>query len=155
MILEPETIAKSGTEHAHQCAFMQWVALYGVKQIPQLKLLFAIPNGGDRMLSVAASLKAEGMKSGVPDLFLPIAVGTYFGLWIEMKRPTKAGTALGGRTTKQVEWHKALLVEGHAVVVCYTWKQAVWALRRYWEGDLMMPDSQDALLMTEVMLEDA
>ena len=37
---------------------------------PQLALIFAIPNGGKRHIGTARKLKAEGVRSGVPDIFL-------------------------------------------------------------------------------------
>ena len=45
---------------------------------------WAVPNGGKRSKSEAGRLKAEGVKSGVPDLCL-IYDGMYYGL--EVKKP--------------------------------------------------------------------
>lgn len=50
------------------------------------KLIFAIPNGGKRDAKVGAMLKAEGVKSGVPDICVAIPRNGYHGLWIELKR---------------------------------------------------------------------
>ena len=47
---------------------------------PQV-LIFAIPNGEKRAITVAKRLKAEGVVRGIPDLFIP-----QFNLWVEMKR---------------------------------------------------------------------
>ena len=44
-------------------------------------LIFAIPNGEKRAMTVAKRLKAEGVVSGIPDLFVP-----EWCLWVEMKR---------------------------------------------------------------------
>ena len=52
-----------------------------------LRWLHAIPNGGARDARVGAMLKAEGVKRGVSDLFLPFAARGRHGLYIEMKRP--------------------------------------------------------------------
>lgn len=55
-------------------------------QYPQHKmLLFAIPNGGKRNAVTAAILKAEGVRSGVADLFLAIPKIDCCGVFIEMK----------------------------------------------------------------------
>ena len=53
-------------------------------------LIYAIPNGGQRNVIVAAKLKAEGVLSGVPDLHIPIAKNGFHGLYIELKNG-KAG----------------------------------------------------------------
>jgi len=44
-------------------------------------LIFAIPNGEKRAITVAKRLKAEGVVRGIPDLFIP-----QWTLWVEMKR---------------------------------------------------------------------
>ena len=44
-------------------------------------MIFAIPNGDHRAITVAKRLKAEGVVPGVPDLFIP-----QWSLWVEMKR---------------------------------------------------------------------
>lgn len=70
------------SEHDLQVACVKLFRL----QYPQYaNLLFAIPNGGQRNLLVAAKLKAEGVLSGVPDLFLAVPSGEHNGLFIEMK----------------------------------------------------------------------
>lgn len=147
-MLTPEQIAQSGSEHAHQAAIFQWVAIKGTKYVGAMRLLFAIPNGGDRQASVAASLKAEGVRAGVPDMFLPVSVlgGRGFimpGLWIELKRPGLEARALGGRSDKQQAWHKDLLGQGYAVATAYGWQAACWVLKLYLDGQLTMPEDGD------------
>jgi len=44
-------------------------------------LIFAIPNGEKRAITVAKRLKAEGVVRGIPDLLIP-----QWTLWVEMKR---------------------------------------------------------------------
>lgn len=108
-------------EHQEQTTLMRW-AEYQSKKLPELALLFAIPNGGARHPAVAGKLKAEGVKAGVPDLFLPVprnVQGIAFnGLFIEMKagrnKPTMA----------QIEWHVRLSQQGYRVSVCYGWEAA-------------------------------
>lgn len=89
--------------------------------IPGLKVLewlFAIPNGGKRPKGEAGRMKAEGAKSGVPDLFLPIPRGEHHGLFIEMKvegrKPTK----------NQERWIDRLRENGYQVEICYSWQEA-------------------------------
>lgn len=59
---------------------------------PQLRqLLFAIPNGGARNVITGAMLKRQGVRKGIPDLFLSIPKWSKVherythGLFIEMK----------------------------------------------------------------------
>jgi VRR-NUC domain len=149
-MLTPEKIVESGkdNEHSHQCALMQWI-VFNRKDWPDLDLIFAIPNGGGRTMSVAASLKAEGVKAGVPDLFLPVPRGIYAGLWIEMKRPGVAKHAHGGRSEKQVEWHKRLIKLRYAVIVAYGYKSAILGITKYYLGLLQMPADGDSLPVVE------
>lgn len=73
----------------------------------EMRLIFAIANGGKRTARTAAILKKTGVKKGVFDLFLPIARGGAHGLFIEMKTKT-------GRLTKlQVLMSKALDAQGY------------------------------------------
>jgi hypothetical protein len=64
------------SEHLEQVRLVSWFR----KTWPNV-LLFAVPNGGTRSASQGASLKAEGVVSGVPDLFCPEWL-----LWVEMKK---------------------------------------------------------------------
>lgn len=146
-ILTPEQIAKNGSEHAHQAAIMQWIATIGSDNnglaIPDLDLLFAIPNGGDRNPSVAASLKAEGVRSGVPDLCWPVPRGVFAGLYVELKVPKHFGTKSGGRSDNQIKWHKRLRAQHYAVVTAYGWQAGVETLKDYYLGLIEMPSTTD------------
>jgi len=78
---------------------------------------FAIPNGGHRAKRVAAALKAEGVKRGVPDIFLMYAGVTYF---LEMKK------AKGGRTSPEQKLMIARLERAGAIcAVCKGLQEAV------------------------------
>ena len=115
------------TEHKHQAALFRW-AEYQSKRLPELALMFAIPNGGHRHPATAAKLKAEGVKAGVPDLCLPVARGEYHGLWIELK---------AGRnkpTPPQVQWHMRLSQKGHRVAGCWGWEAARDVIEEYLTG---------------------
>jgi hypothetical protein len=122
-------------EHLEQCALMDWARLYSEKTNKDpltmaLQRLFAIPNGGYRVLTTAQKLKAEGVRSGVSDLFMawPIAIGKvdykdlrnfYSGLWIEMKGRGKY-THL---TPTQLQWMKKM-EDDYACCVAYGWEEA-------------------------------
>jgi len=120
MTLDPETYAKAGTEHAHQVALFMWAAMPEVrKQFPDLRLMFAIPNGGERNKIVAGRLKAEGVKSGVPDIFLPVARHNVHGLFIEMKRPKSDTKTKGKVQGEQSDYALEFLRQGYGVAIAY------------------------------------
>ena len=118
-------------EHCEQAVFMQRVALH-----PKTRdlLLTAVPNGGQRHKAVAAKLKAEGVKAGVPDILVfewaPRAhAGMYCGLAIEMKvKPNKP-------TPAQEAWMAALKRRGWSCVVAYSAEEAWAALAAYLRFD--------------------
>ncbi len=122
-MITPDQIAKAGTEHSHQVALFVWAQQSG---IPELKWMFAIPNGGQRTTITGAKLKAEGVKPGVPDIFLPIGLDSFKGLWIELKKP-KTGIV----SEEQNKWLAFLTEEGYATRVCFGWEEARNALLDY------------------------
>ena len=92
----------SPSEHSEQVGFINWFRA----KYPDV-LIFAIPNGEKRAISVAKRLKAEGVVRGIPDLFVPA-----WTLWIEMKRVS------GGRlSTEQRQMIKYLEGIGHTVII--------------------------------------
>lgn len=142
-MITPEQLAACGTEHGHQAAFFCWINLVGRRICPTLELAFAIPNGGQRgdgtkqgAKIAGGRLKAEGVKSGVPDIFFPQPHGNYSGLFIEMKRPKdKAKRMAAGRLADdQDEFNEKLRLQGYAVAVCFGYLEAVEAIVQYMRG---------------------
>jgi hypothetical protein len=117
------------TEAQEQAALMQWLA-YAEIRYPEFRLCHAIPNGGSRNPIEAKHLKEQGVKAGIPDLFLPCARGGYHGLYIEMKRRK------GGRVS--IEQKKAIIAlreQGYRVEVCEGWEKARDVIKEYMEGE--------------------
>ena len=133
--MTPEQIAKADTEHAHQAALFCWCAA-NLDRHPELALFHAIPNGGLRSKAQAGKLKAEGVKPGVPDCFLPVARGKYHGLYIEMKKPASKPVrgGAGGVSAEQLAFIRAARANGYAAEVCYSWEQAKNLLCLYLDG---------------------
>lgn len=71
-------------EADQQRKLFQWTTFIRT-EYPEVDLMFHIPNGGSRNKLEAANLKRQGVKAGVPDLFLPVSRGGYHGLFIELK----------------------------------------------------------------------
>lgn len=171
--MTPDQLAKSGTEAAHQTALFAWAAVarlhgFEVAQqwaelgprafegspkigVPALEWLHHIPNGGARADDEqtrkirGGQLKAQGVREGVPDVFLPLPC--YFvdsfgllqgwaGLYIEMKRPSekpKKEGSKGGLSDKQIEFGEYAKGVGYGWIVCYSWREAADAIRSYIE----------------------
>ncbi len=125
-MITPEQMAQSGSESAHQKALFVWAQQYA---IPELKWLFAVPNGGARDKITGARLRAEGVKPGLPDIGLMVARGNYQMLWIELKKPN-----VGKLSVAQSEWLSQASKCGHYSAVCYGWENARDVILRYLNG---------------------
>lgn len=106
------------------------------RQWPALRLLFGVPNAAKRSARLAAYMKAEGLQSGVPDLWLPVARQGKHGLVIEMKR-AKGGVV----AASQAAWIAALRAEGYRVEVCHGAAEAIDVLRDYIGADKSRTDT--------------
>ena len=95
---------KYHSEHEEQKGFVDWWRV----RFPDV-LIFAIPNGEHRAISVAKRLKAEGVVRGVPDLYVP-----KLKLWIEMKR--QKGGRLSAEQKAIIPYLESI---GDAVIVGY------------------------------------
>jgi hypothetical protein len=113
-------------EHEEQKALFEW-ARVSVNTYPELCNMFAIPNGGARHIGVARKLKAEGVKAGVPDVFLAVPSHKHHGLFIEMK------WGKNKMTVEQKAWKEMLELEKYKVVICYSWIEASLEISKYLE----------------------
>ena len=116
-------------EHDEQAALFAWAESNEAAH-PELRNLFAIPNGGARHPAVAAQLKAEGVRRGVPDIMLAIMRRgndgrTWGGLFVEMKRRGNKPTP------EQSEWIARLRVNGYMAVVAYGCEEAKQCIMAY------------------------
>ena len=114
-------------EAEEQATLMEWASFMKYKY-PGLKMLFHIPNGGSRNPIEAAHLKKQGVKPGVPDLFLPIPNGKYHGLFIEMK--AKQGRIM----ENQKMWIRWLNANGYKAVICWGCDHAIKTIEEYLNG---------------------
>ena len=165
-----DSLAKTDSEHAHQRAFFAWLnaarlggfafACNGPKgypapdpdkpALPELALFHAIPNGGARDKVTAAKLKAEGVKPGVHDTFLPVPkpftfpcgpgptdvqVAYYCGLYIEFKEPGRKNHKDGGLSASQIEFGDMVREQGYCTRVAYTWREAANLVMLYYGVD--------------------
>jgi hypothetical protein len=110
------------TEGDEQAALFDWAQAMSLRW-PQLRLMYAIPNGvpinGPQKWAIINAFKRRGLKAGVPDLCLPVPRGEHHGLYIEMKR---ADGGVG--SDEQRWWYKELWAQGYMVLVAYGCKEA-------------------------------
>jgi len=150
--MTPEQLAKSNSEHGHQVAAMAWcnmAAMYGFKAAddnrsynlklwalsqygfsdakPALNWIHAIPNGGLRSNIQGAKLKAEGVKPGIPDLFLPVPRTGFHGCYIEIKKPGQRKSL----SEEQKKFKTHAEIYGYSWVVCDHWEQVVETIKFY------------------------
>lgn len=120
------------SEHAEQKAVIDWWESFSTSKGIDPRLLWATPNGGKRHIRAAVRFKAEGVRAGIPDLFLALPrlakkAGRpfYYGLFVEMK-------ALDGQTQKnQLEMLQLLREQDYQCVVCRGAEAAIEAIREY------------------------
>lgn len=110
------------TEHDEQCALIRW---FRIQHREYAEHLFAIPNGGARHPAVAGKLKAEGVLSGVSDLFLMVQRPGCSGLWIEMK------TKNGSLTEPQKRFQERARSQGFQAITCFGFDMARSAITEY------------------------
>lgn len=94
--------------------------------------MHAIPNGGSRgdneraRMIRGASLKAEGVKPAVSDIFLPVPLWGWHGFYIEMKRPGEKARP------DQQKFIEDMRARGYAAMVCDHWEKARDAILQYY-----------------------
>lgn len=128
-------------ESTHQKTLIQWAFSYRFSNLPNVEprsrlsdYLFSIPNGQRLTGTRAKTAKAEGLKAGVSDLMLPIPIGDYAGLWIELKRPLVKGEQKPVMSTLQKEWFTKMNLAGYKCVCCFGWYEAREAIIEYIEN---------------------
>jgi hypothetical protein len=125
-------------EQQLQAAVVKWWAFahnsFGVRDE---RVLMHIPNGGGRSVVEAKILKGQGVRPGVPDLFLAVPrpptpfsssvfSGASSGMWIELKAGAKSPV-----TELQHAMHATLRAHGYVVLVCRTFDEAIKAIADY------------------------
>lgn len=92
----------------------------------RLDWMFAIPNGGTRGESAkgraifGSMLRAEGVRKGVSDIFLPYPTEGYHGLFIEMKKASK-----GRLSPQQKSFGEYIEERGYKFAVCCGYLDAI------------------------------
>lgn len=112
-------------EESHiQQAIVKW-ARFQACTLPELQLLYAVPNGANVSTPNRIRLVAEGLRKGIPDLHLPIARGEFNSLYIEVK------TEKGKLSKDQEEMFNQLELFGNKVVIVRSLFQGIHVLTTY------------------------
>jgi hypothetical protein len=113
-------------EHLAQVAVFVWAALNQHRR-PELEFMYAVPNGGHRHRAVAAKMKAEGQRRGVPDICLPVPRGGYHGFYLEMKiKPNRL-------SLEQKRYLEFLKSQGYHTDVAWSSEEAIDKIEAYLE----------------------
>jgi hypothetical protein len=112
-------------ESQRQQALIKWWGFAHKKHGVAEAQLLAIPNGGARNIITGARLKKEGVRRGIPDLFLAVPAGGHHGLFIEMKTPS------GKLSAEQDNRMAELFSAGYECVVCCSFDAAKWEIETY------------------------
>ena len=119
-------------EHKEQCAVIDWWrSAHNGFGLPEFAL-FAVPNGGSRHMLTAVRLKAEGVRSGIPDLFLAVPA-MHKGYWkhgffIEMK------SAVGVPSDPQRRFFMHADNYDYENAFCYSADEAIGYIKSYLGG---------------------
>lgn len=105
----------------------RWAAL-AMRAYPDLRWMFAVPNGGKRTKQQGRWMAAEGLRRGVPDVWLPVPRGAHPGLVIEHK------VGKNKPTEEQTEWLAGLAALGWRTLVSYDFEASRKAIVDYLEG---------------------
>lgn len=154
--MRPNDLVKD-SEHSHQVALFAWLAvarLHGfaaaddwaagatlpipAPQTPLgpvgLEWAHAIHNQGHGDALRGARARAEGVRCGIPDIFIPVPMGRFHGLYIELKKPSvkpKRDASNGGLSEEQRQFRNYCVFVSYGWEVCYGWREAAEAIRRY------------------------
>lgn len=142
-LVKDPSLLERNHEHYAQVRVMDWAERYEPELYDHIS---AVPNGGQRHKKTAADLKAEGVKSGYPDLIIDYPAGDYHGARVEMK-------ANGGKPSEtQITMLRRLAARGYRCALCDGAEEAIAFLKDYialQPGELLPYGERDRLWLPE------
>mgnify|MGYP003512709913 CR=1 FL=1 len=124
--IKPRTKHNAQPEAIEQAKVIAW-ARANENNYPYLWMLHSSLNGVKMTKAQAGRAIAQGMLSGVPDLFLPVPKNGYHGLFIEMKYGSNKVTK------NQEKFLQNAANVGYSVVVCYSANEAIKRIEDYYQ----------------------
>jgi len=123
--VKPRTKRNAQPEAIEQAKVIAW-ARANERNYPFLWMLHSSLNGLKRTPYASNKAKAQGMLAGVPDLFMPVAIGNSKGLYIEMKSKT------GRIRDEQSKFLQAASNFGYSCFICYSADDAIDKIKGYY-----------------------
>ena len=127
--IKPRTKRNAQPEAIEQAKVIAW-AKENENNYLFLWLLHSSLNGVKLSKAQAGKALKQGMKKGVPDLFLPVKQGGFSGLYIEMK------SAKGRISSEQSKFLKAASDFGYACFICYSAVDAIDKIKGYYNQSI-------------------
>lgn len=122
MVAEGMAVKDIATEKKEAMKLMQWARLH-----PLIKhLIFKINNEGSHSSIHGYHNKLEGILPGVSDYMLPLARGSWHGLFLELKR--EKGYTI---SPAQLDWVKRMRENGYAAGFVFGADHAIRVIERY------------------------
>ena len=112
-------------ESYEQTEIFRWARANQI-DYPELQLLNASLAGFKFTPGQSRKAKAQGMRKGYPDIFLPVTTNQYAGLFIELKR-IKGGSV----SREQKAFLNRLNEQRYLAVVCKGHKEAIHVVKEY------------------------
>lgn len=110
-------------EDAEQEALFGWIRIKEQAN-PLYSSIFAVPNGGLRMMREAVRLKKQGVKAGVSDIFVAVPAGPYHGMFLEMKRRKVKFQTPPVVSKEQKQWLEQQRALGYDCHIAFGWEEA-------------------------------
>ena len=127
--VKPRTKRNAQPEAIEQAKVIAW-ARANERNYPYLWMLHSSLNGLKRTPYASNKAKAQGMLAGVPDLFMPVAIGNSKGLYIEMKSKT------GRIRDEQSKFLQAASNFGYSCFICYSAVEAIDKIKGYYNQSI-------------------
>ncbi|CAB4203012.1 VRR-NUC domain containing protein [uncultured Caudovirales phage] len=116
-------------EDSELIKFFDWVS-WQEKIDPRFKAIYHIANERKTSWIGGKILKSKGVRSGVPDVCVPIPTKSYPGLYIEFKvKPNKL-------TSNQSDYCQLLHAMGYAVRIAWSGEEALGIVKSYLKEEL-------------------
>ena len=107
------------SEHRLQASVLRFLEVHAVRNT----YVFAIPNEAKRSFTLAARMKASGLRAGVADLCIMFPEGRV--AWLELK------TLKGRQTPEQKNFEEVCDVLGHRYGLAHSLDEAIDILKRW------------------------